>query len=147
MIKMEYQRFKVNHGYPDYNIENINEIPPKIKNKLNEIAFSQLLSFITNLNDFEIDKRVTLKIVDEFIHKYNFLSESNIKDIYAIISKDKDVIEKLRKEYDPSLESEIIEFKGEKKINEEKEKDEIKTNEEKEKDEIKTNEENENKND
>ena len=44
----------MNHGYPDYNIENINEIPPKIKNKLNEIAFSQLLSFITNLNDFEI---------------------------------------------------------------------------------------------
>ena len=158
MIKMEYQRFKMNHGYPDYNIENINEIPPKIKNKLNEIAFSQLLSFITNLNDFEIDKRVILKIVDEFINKYNFLSESNIKDIYAIISKDKDVIEQLRKEYDPSLESEIIEFKGEKKINEEKEKDEIKTNEEKEKneiktieekekDEIKTNEENENKND
>ena len=114
MLKLEFDRFKVNHAYPDYDIEKSENIPNRIKRKLDEIVFSQLLSFITNLNDFEIDKRVILKIADEFIQKYKYLSESNIEGIYQIISKDKDDLDKLRKEYDASLESEIIEIKDEK---------------------------------
>ena len=114
MLKLEFDRFKVNHAYPDYDIERGENIPDRIKSKLDEIVFSQLLSFITNLNDFEIDKRVILKIADEFIQKYRYLSEGNIESVYQIISKDKDDLEKLRKEYDASLESEIIEIKDEK---------------------------------
>ncbi len=116
MLKLEFDRFKVNHAYPDYDIEKGENIPDRIKRKLDEIVFSQLLSFITNLNDFEIDKRVILKIVDEFIQKYKYLSESNIESVYQIISKEKDDLEKLRKEYDASLESEIIEIKDEKSV-------------------------------
>ena len=116
MLKLEFDRFKVNHAYPDYDIEKGENIPDRIKRKLDEIVFSQLLSFITNLNDFEIDKRVILKIADEFIQKYKYLSESNIESVYQIISKEKDDLEKLRKEYDASLESEIIEIKDEKSI-------------------------------
>ena len=114
MLKLEFDRFKVNHAYPDYDIEKGENIPDRIKRKLDEIVFSQLLSFITNLNDFEIDKRGILKIADEFIQKYKYLSESNIESVYQIISKEKDDLEKLRKEYDASLESEIIEIKDEK---------------------------------
>ena len=91
---------------------------------MNQIIFSQLLSFISNLNDFDMDKRLILKIADEFIKKYNYLSESNIEGIYEIISKEKDDIEKLRKEYDSSLESEIIKIK-------EKDEEVIKTEENK----------------
>ena len=116
MLKLEFDRFKVNHAYPDYDIEKSENIPNRIKRKLDEIVFSQLLSFITNLNDFEIDKRVILKIADEFIQKYKYLSESNIESVYQIISKEKDDLEKLRKEYDASLESEIIEIKDEKSV-------------------------------
>ena len=116
MLKLEFDRFKVNHAYPDYDIEKGENIPDRIKRKLDEIVFSQLLSFITNLNDFEIDKRVILKIADEFIQKYKYLSESNIESVYQIISNEKDDLEKLRKEYDASLESEIIEIKDEKSV-------------------------------
>ena len=116
MLKLEFDRFKVNHAYPDYDIEKGENIPDRIKRKLDEIVFSQLLSFITNLNDFEIDKRVILKIADEFIQKYKYLSESNIESVYQIISQEKDDLEKLRKEYDASLESEIIEIKDEKSV-------------------------------
>jgi hypothetical protein len=116
MLKLEFDRFKVNHAYPDYDIEKGENIPDRIKRKLDEIVFSQLLSFLTNLNDFEIDKRVILKIADEFIQKYKYLSESNIESVYQIISKEKDDLEKLRKEYDASLESEIIEIKDEKSV-------------------------------
>ena len=130
MIIGEFERFKNNHSLPDYNIEKKDEIPPKIIEKLDEIVFSQLISFITNLVDFEMDKKLILRIADEFIKKYDYLIDSNKDSIYQIIAKSKDDIEKLRKEYDPSQESEIIEIKDEtkveNKIKEEKKKEEIK---------------------
>ena len=129
MLTSEFQRFDKNHNYPKFDIEKGEKIPPKIKQKLNEIVFSQLLSFITNLVDFDMDRRVILKIAEEFIQKYNYLSESNIESIHQIILKENEDIEKLRKEYDSSLESEIIEFKDE---NEEEKKDEDKKEEQKE---------------
>jgi hypothetical protein len=113
VIKSEYDRFKVNHSCPDYDIEKCDTVPPKIKGKLDEIVFSQLLSFITNLCDFEMDKRLLVKIADEFVEKYKYLSETNKESIYQIISKEKGDIEKFRKEYDSSIESEEIEFKEE----------------------------------
>ena len=148
MLKLEFDRFKVNHAYPDYDIEKGENIPDRIKRKLDEIVFSQLLSFITNLNDFEIDKRVILKIVDEFIQKYKYLSESNIESVYQIISKEKDDLEKLRKEYDASLESEIIEIKDEKSVvkkdvkeeKKEEQKEEKKEEEKKEEEKVEKNE-------
>ena len=120
MIKLEFDRFKKHHSYPDYDIEKCENIPNKVKNKFDEIVFSQLLSFLTTLNDFEMDKRVILKIADEFVQKYSYLSESNIQGIYQTISKDKEEIEKLRKEYNVSLESEKIEIKGIEKLKQEK---------------------------
>ena len=138
MLTSEFQRFDKNHNYPKFDVEKDEKIPPKIKQKLNEIVFSQLLSFITNLIDFDMDKRVILKIADEFIQKYNYLSESNIESIYQIICKENEDIEKLRKEYDSSLESEIIEFKDENEVEkkeevkkEEQKKEEVKKEEEK----------------
>ena len=122
VIKSEFDRFKNNHLCPDYDIEKCDTIPDKTKKKLDEIVFSQLLSFITNLSDFDMDKKIIVKIADEFVEKYKYLSKTNMESIYQIIAKDKEEIEKYRKEYDASLESDEIEFKDE----EEEKKEEIK---------------------
>jgi hypothetical protein len=131
MIIGEFERFKNNHSLPDYNIEKKDEIPPKIIEKLDEIVFSQLISFITNLVDFEMDKKLILRIADEFIKKYDYLIDSNKDSIYQIIAKSKDDIEKLRKEYDPSLENDS----GINNDIDKKEKDENKDKENKKKEE------------
>ena len=55
--------------------------------------------------DFEMDKRIIVKIVDEFLEKYSYVSEKSIDAIFGLISKDKNEIEKFRKEYNPSLEA------------------------------------------
>ena len=60
------------------------------------------------MKDFEFDKRVILKIIEEFIEKYNYLSKNNQDSIYAIITQGEEDIEKLRNEYNPSLEDELI---------------------------------------
>ena len=108
MIKKEFIRFE--KYLPDYNFSvanNIN-INKNIKKKLNEVVFSQILTYVSNMKDFDVDRRVILKITDEFIKKYNYLSKENINSIYDIISEGNKDIEKLRKEYDPSLEKELI---------------------------------------
>ena len=107
MIKKEFERFE--KVFPDlnFNIEQNINVTKRIKTKLNDVVFSQLLTFTSNMIDFGIDKRIVVKIVDEFIEKYNYLSIKNIESLYSLISSDKEEIEKLRKEYNPSLESEI----------------------------------------
>ena len=108
MIEKEFKRLE--HILPDVNfsVENNINITPKIKEKLNEAVFSQLITYGSNMRDFELDKRVILKILEEFFGKYNYLTEANIKNIYTVLSEEPDEIERLRKEYNTSLESELI---------------------------------------
>ena len=112
-LKNEFQRFEKTFYDTNFNVElNIN-LTDKVKDKLNEVVFSQLLPFISNMIDFGIDKRIVLKVVDEFKEKYNYLSPSNLETLYQLISKNMEEIEILRKEYNPSLESKLISTKKE----------------------------------
>jgi len=116
MIKYEFIRFQNNYHVNNFNIEENINITKKVQDKLNEIAFSQLLTFITNMMDFEIDKRIIIKIIDEFIEKFNYLSDKYKQSLFELISHDKEEIEKLRKEYNPSLETELIEIQDDNDI-------------------------------
>ena len=60
--------------------------------------------------DLTIDKRIMVKVIDEFIDKYKYLDEANINDLFAMISPDSNEISKFRKEYkeNTNLENEII---------------------------------------
>ena len=64
-----------------------------------KLFFSQLLAYITNMIYFIPDKKIVLKISDEFIKKYDYLSNENLNTLFSIISQDKEEIEKLRNEY------------------------------------------------
>ena len=119
--------------------------------KLGDVVFSNLLTFASNMKNFEIDKRIIVKIMDEFIEKYNYINETNSKILFEMIIQEKEgetvnynELDKLRKEYNISLETENIkdndkgetevkEVKEEKKEKEEKEEKE----EKKEKEDIK----------
>ena len=122
MIKKEFER--IEKIFPEaFNEEKNINITENMKKKLNEVVFSQILTYVTNMKDFELDKRIILKIIDEFIEKYNYLSKNNIDNIYLMLTEGKDSVEKLREEYDPSLEGELTE--NEKINNEEKLKEDI----------------------
>ena len=151
MIKTEFVRFQTVFPESNFNVEKNINITNKIKDKLNEVVFSQLLTYASNMKDFNIDKRIIVKIVDEFVEKYNYISKNNLDNLYEMITQGEVDIEKLRKEYDPSLEDELID---ELKINDEKreninneEKKEIINNEKEKKDEKQENEEKKNKED
>ena len=130
IMKQEFIRFQKVYPENNFNVEENINITKNIKDKLNEVAFSQLITFITNMQDFEIDKRIMVKLIDEFIEKFNYLSEKNKQSIFEVISPDIEEIEKLRKEYDPSLEPELIDIQDD-DDNMEESKEKINTNKEK----------------
>ena len=110
MISKEISRFEKVFPDGNFNVEKNFNMTDKIKQKLNEAVFSQIITYASNMKDFEIDKRVILKIIDEFLEKYNFVSENNINTIYLMLTEGKDDIQNLRKDYDPSLEDELLYF-------------------------------------
>ena len=134
MMKLEFIRIKKLYTFTNFDLEKNTKITPKMKTKLNDIVFTQLLPCISNMIDFQIDKRIILKIADEYIQKYNYLSDKNLDNLISLISKDKEEIEKLRKEYSPSLEQINIthntnkEIKDNKEENKKDDKEEIREN-------------------
>ena len=117
MIKKEFERFQKTFPETNFDVEQNINITQKVKNKLNEVIFSQLLPFVSNMIDFGIDKRIVLKIAEDFTKKYDYMTPSNYESLLGIISNDKEEIEKLRKEYNQSLEPYLITKKEEVKKN------------------------------
>jgi hypothetical protein len=137
VIKNEFIRFEKIFPDANFSVENNININKKIRGKLNEVVFSQLLTYVNNMKDFCLDKRVIIKITDEFITKYNYLSKNNINAIYDLISEGKEGkedIEQLRKEYSPDLEKELNNENNIEETKEPKENENKIINEDKDKD-------------
>ena len=77
--------------------KNNEKINSKIQESINNIVFGQLISYIKNMNDCKLENTNIVKIVDEFVEKYN-IDKKLAKNLYDNIGNEKD-IEKLRKEY------------------------------------------------
>ena len=109
-IKLEFRRFESSNPDLNLNLEKNENIPSHLKPKIKEIFFTTLLPNISNMLDLTIDKRIMVKVIDEFIDKYKYLDEANINDLFAMISPDSNEISKFRKEYkeNSNLENEII---------------------------------------
>ena len=109
-IKLEFRRFESSNPDLNLNLEKNENIPSHLKPKIKEIFFTTLLPNISNMLDLTIDKRIMVKVIDEFIDKYKYLDEANINDLFAMISPDSNEISKFRKEYkeNTNLENEII---------------------------------------
>ena len=113
-IKKEFNRFE--ELYPEKKLDLLNnntKLDKKFIGRVKEILFSCLLSHTNNMMEFKIDKRITLKILDEFLNKYQYLDENLTQNLYVIISPDQEEILKLRKEYQENinLEKELLEDK------------------------------------
>ena len=86
--------------------------------RLSNICFSQLLPYANNMKEFFVDDRLIVKIIDEFVEKYQIQKEF-ADTIYAGVISDKpEEIEKLRKEYkdNPNFENELMSLEEVKKL-------------------------------
>ena len=127
MIQAEFERLENDSNLPIIKSNRNEPMTDEVKSKFNDVVFSQLLAYISNMIYFISDKKIVLKIADEFIKKYDYLSNSNLDTLFGIISNDKEEIEKLRKEYNQPSKEDLIEKDKEKK----EEKEQKEGNEEK----------------
>lgn len=113
-IKSEFERFILMTNDSKINLDKIENIPKEFLPKIQEILFSSLLPNITIMSDLNIDKRIMVKIIDEFLSKYNYLDEKSINNLFVLISNDNQEISELRNQYkeNPNLENELNEMES-----------------------------------
>ena len=75
-----------------------NNLSDKIKTKLSELLFSQLLPYVNNMNEFKLTLRSIVIITETFGQKYKFLSDEHRESIFGLISNNSSEIEEIRKE-------------------------------------------------
>lgn len=81
-------------------LDNSDTIDGKMKFKLSEVIFSQLLPYITNMNELKMDKSIILHIIDKFCEQYKkIINKVHADGIYGLISQNKEEINKLREKY------------------------------------------------
>ena len=88
--------------------------------KINEIILTIMLPLINNMIEFDLDKRIIIKIVDEFIDEYKISDEKTKTTLFTIINCDQKIIEQLRKENkeNPDLEKKLYNESNENNNNE-----------------------------
>lgn len=96
-----------------------------IRVNLSDLLFTQLIPYIKNMKDFNIDDRIIIKIIDEILKKFDYLENKKYANLFVFINNDQKEIEKLRKEYqdNPDLEKELYKEDLEEKIDENKNND------------------------
>ena len=86
-----------NKGNDRINISLKKNIPENLKPRIGEVLFSQLLPYIGNMKEMEIEYKVIIKIVETIIEKYPFLETNQINEINKIICSQEEV-DKIKEE-------------------------------------------------
>ena len=86
--------------------------------RLSNICFSQLLPYANNMKEFFVDDRLIVKIIDEFVEKYQIQKEFADTIFAGVFSDKPEEVEKLRKEYkdNPNFENELMSLEEVKKL-------------------------------
>ena len=96
-------------GFIDYILKKeLNKDDLQISNYF-KVLIAQLITYINNMIEFNIDKRIIIKIVDEFLKQYNYPNKNGYDSLFFMIDEDPTMIEKLRTEIhdNPDLENQL----------------------------------------
>ena len=107
MIDFEAKNYmKLNPDEPSLFDENNKKSTAKLAN----ICFSQLLPYANNMKEFYMDIRIILKVIDEFVEKYDLPNNLSNTIYSGIVSDKKEEVERMRNEYknNPNFENELM---------------------------------------
>ena len=81
--------FKESNNLKELEIDNFingEEINDKIRAKLADFLFTQLLPYVNNMIDFKLEKNNIIEVVNYFNEKYKYLTKEDYETIISIIS-------------------------------------------------------------
>lgn len=99
---IEEELLKLVNLFKDISLKDIQdnkEFPKKREQKISEVIFSQLLTYISNLVDITHDKKLAIEIIELTHEKYKYLANDKIDSLFGIVSENKEEIQKMRNEY------------------------------------------------
>ena len=115
MILREFKKLEDMNTETKINIAKNKNIPDKVKPKIGEVLFSQILPYVGNMSEFNVEKKYIIKIIDDINKKYNYMGDSNKEAIYDLICSSKEELQKVKEEIkndkelqEPSLDDNII---------------------------------------
>ena len=89
--------------YPEITIEDIvnhtEKITNSFKKRLSDVLYSQILPFVNNMKDFQINQKKIVEITAGIFTKYDFLSEEEKNNVFSLISEDQEETNKLLEDY------------------------------------------------
>lgn len=99
MINKEFNKIEGFFSDVKMDIKNNEGVPKNALKKVSEVMYSQMLPYINNMMELEIDKRLITKVIDEFLQKYNYLDEGSIEVIFSLVCTNGENVDDLRKQY------------------------------------------------
>ena len=100
MIVKELDRFLLVH--PEITkgqiLSGSDDMSDNMKFKLSELLFAQLLPYVNNMNEFNVELKNIIKVTEAFYEKYKYLDDEHKESIIGLICDNKDELERLRKE-------------------------------------------------
>ena len=102
MIDIEINKFvEVNNDVTKEKIINgTDNVNDKVKAKVSELLFSQLLPYVNNMNEFKLNVKNIVQITDYFCTKFKYLSDEHKESMFGIIEGKEAEISRYRKEFE-----------------------------------------------
>ena len=135
MILREFEKLENMNTEEKINISKGINISEKVKNKIGEVLFSQLLPYIGNMNEFGVDKKYIIKLLEDINNRFNYMEETNLEAIYEQVCKsNEEEIKKIKEEIknDKDLANSFVDEALIKKFNKKKDDDDDEDEEEEE---------------
>ena len=98
MILREFKKLEDMNTDTKINIAKNKNIPDKVKPKIGEVLFSQILPYVGNMSEFNVEKKYIIKIIDDINKKYNYMGQSSMEAIYDLICSSKEELQKVKEE-------------------------------------------------
>ena len=80
-----------NKGGDKINISLKKNIPENMKTRIGEVLFSQLLPYVGNMKEIEVQPKIIVKIIETILEKYPFIDEAHKNDVYKMICSQEEV--------------------------------------------------------
>jgi hypothetical protein len=96
MILNEFKKLDEMNTDDKINISKNKNIPENVKPKIGEVLFSQLLPYVGNMSEINVEKKYIIKIIDDINDRYNYMGQSNIEAIYDLVCSSKEELKEIK---------------------------------------------------
>jgi hypothetical protein len=98
MILKEFKKLEEMNTNDNIIIAKNKNISESVKPKIGEVLFSQLLPYIGNMNEFNVDKKLIIKILDDINDRYPYMGQANMEAIYDLVCSSKEELKKIKEQ-------------------------------------------------